>query len=99
MQLKQLARQIVVNRQLAGVDDPHIHAVTDRVVEEHGVDRLTYRVITAERERHVGDAAGDQRMRQLAFDVFAGADKVLRIVVMLFNTGRYRKDIGPPSPV
>jgi hypothetical protein len=33
-------------------------------------------------------------MRQLAFDVFAGADKVLRIVVVLFDTGRYRKDIG-----
>ena len=58
------------------------------------MDRLTYRVITAERERHVGDAAGDQRMRQLACDVFAGADKVLRIVIVLFDTGRYRKDIG-----
>jgi hypothetical protein len=32
-------------------------------------------------------------MRQLAFDVFAGADKVLGIVVVLFNTGRHGEDI------
>ncbi len=61
----QLGRQVVVNRQLAGVDDAHVHAVADGVVEEHGVDRLAHRVVAAERERHVGHAAGDQRMRQL----------------------------------
>lgn len=33
-------------------------------------------------------------MRQLAFDVFAGADKVLCVVVMLFDTGGDGKDIG-----
>ncbi len=32
-------------------------------------------------------------MRQLAFDVFAGPDKVLSIVVVLFDPGRHGKDI------
>lgn len=32
-------------------------------------------------------------MRQFAFDVFAGADKVLRIVVVLFNAGGDREDV------
>ena len=32
-------------------------------------------------------------MRQLAFDVFAGADKVLCVVVMLFDTRSYGKHI------
>ncbi len=32
-------------------------------------------------------------MRQLAFDVFTSADKVLRVVVVLFNTGRHGEDI------
>ena len=32
-------------------------------------------------------------MRQLAFDVFAGADKVLCIVIVFFDTGRHREDI------
>ena len=89
----QLARQVIIDGQLTGIDDPHIHAVADRIVEEYGVDRLTDRVIAAEREGDVGDPAGDQRMRQLAFDVFAGADKVLGIVIVFFDTGRHRKDI------
>ncbi|MEA7187936.1 class I tRNA ligase family protein, partial [Salmonella enterica subsp. enterica serovar Virginia] len=41
--------QIVINRQLPGVDDAHVHAVADGVVEEHRVDSLTYRVVAAER--------------------------------------------------
>ncbi len=32
-------------------------------------------------------------MRQLAFNIFASADKVLRVVVVLFNTGRHGEDI------
>ena len=32
-------------------------------------------------------------MRQLAFDVFAGTDKVLCVVVMFFNTGSYGEDV------
>ena len=32
-------------------------------------------------------------MRQFAFDIFAGADKVLGIVVVLFNPGRHGEDI------
>ncbi len=32
-------------------------------------------------------------MRQFAFNVFARADKVLRVVVVLFNTGRDREDV------
>ena len=32
-------------------------------------------------------------MRQLAFDVFTRADKVLRVVIVLFNTGSNREDV------
>ncbi|CNV29953.1 Uncharacterised protein [Salmonella enterica subsp. enterica serovar Bovismorbificans] len=78
---------------MPGVDDAHVHAVADGVVEEYRVDSLTYRVVAAEREGHVRHAAGDQRVRQLAFDVFTSADKVLRVVVVLFNTGGDGKDI------
>ncbi len=53
----QFGRQVVINRQLPGVDDTHIHAVTDGVVEKYRVDRFTHRVVTAERERDVGDTA------------------------------------------
>ncbi|MNL49959.1 hypothetical protein D3C87_1729340 [compost metagenome] len=63
------------------------------------MDRFTHRVVATERERHVGDAAGNQGVRQLAFDVFARADKVLRVVVVLFNTGRDGEDIGVEDDV
>ncbi|CCJ90122.1 hypothetical protein BN132_2050 [Cronobacter turicensis 564] len=89
----QFGGQIVVNRQLSGVNDAHVHAVADGVVEEHGVDRLTNRVVAAKRERDVGDAAGDQGMRQLAFNVFTRADKILRVVVVLIDACRHRKNI------
>ena len=91
--IAQLGGKVVVNRQLAGVNDAHVHAVADGVVEEYRVNRLAHRVVAAEGERHVRDAAGDQRVRQFAFDIFAGADKVLGIVVVLFNPGRHGENI------
>ena len=57
------------------------------------MNSFTYRVVAAEREGNVRHAAGNQRVRQLAFDVLTGADKVLRVVVVLFNTGGDGKDI------
>ena len=38
-------------RQLLPVDDAHIHAGLDRVVEEGGVDGLAHRVVAAEEKR------------------------------------------------
>ncbi len=46
--IAQFHRQIVINRQLAGVNDPHIHAVTDGVVQEDGVNRFANRIVAAE---------------------------------------------------
>ena len=57
--LAQLRVEVVVDADHAGVDDAHVHARLDRVVQEHGVDRLAHRVVAAEREAHVGDAARD----------------------------------------
>ena len=64
--LAQLRLDLLVDRQLPGVDDAHVHAGGDRVVEEHRVHRLAHRVVAAERERDVADAAAHQRVRQLA---------------------------------
>ena len=55
----------LVDRKLAGVDDPHVHARLDGVIEEDRVHRLAHRLVAAERERQVGDAARDVRMRQV----------------------------------
>ena len=50
----QLVGQIPVDRQLAGVDDGHVEAAFDGVIEEHRVHGLAHRVVAAKRERHVG---------------------------------------------
>ncbi len=91
--IAQLGRDLVVDLQLAGVDDTHAQAVADRIQQEHRVDRLTHRVVAAERERHVGDAARGQRVRQLVTDIGAGVDKVDGVVVVLFDTGGDREDV------
>ena len=59
-----LGLDVVVDRERAGVDDAHVHAGRDGVVQEDRVDRLADRVVAAERERDVRDAARHQRARQ-----------------------------------
>ena len=55
----QFRLEVVVDAEHAGIDDTHGHAGLDRVVEEDGVDRLAHRVVAAEAEGDVGDAAGN----------------------------------------
>ncbi len=46
--ITQFRRQIVINRQLPGVDDAHVHAVTNGVIKEYRVDGFTHRIVTTE---------------------------------------------------
>ncbi len=60
---EQLLGDVLVDGELAGVDDAHVHARLDRVIQEGGVHRLADDVVAAERERQVADAAADVRRR------------------------------------
>jgi hypothetical protein len=55
--LEQIRLDVLVHGELAGVDDAHVEARGDRVVEERRVHRLTNGVVAAEREAEVRDAA------------------------------------------
>jgi hypothetical protein len=68
--------EIVVECELAGVDDAHVHAGLDRVVQEDRVHRLAHRVVAAERERDVRHAARDVRVRQGLLDLARRLDEV-----------------------
>ncbi len=57
--LEQVRRNVLVHRQLAGIDDAHVEAGLDGVIQERGVHRLAHDVVAAERERQVADAAAD----------------------------------------
>ena len=56
---QELFGDVLVDRELAGVDDAHVHAGLDGVVEEGRVHRLADDVVAAEREREVADPAAD----------------------------------------
>ena len=85
---------IRINRQHGRVNNAHVHAIANRVVKEHGMNRFTDSVIAAEGKAHVGNAAGNHGVGQGTLDVRHGFDEVHSVVVVLFNAGGDGKDIG-----
>ena len=57
--LQQLLGNLLVNGELAGVDDAHVHAGADRVIQKRRVHRLADDVVAAERKADVAHAAAD----------------------------------------
>ncbi len=55
--LPQVLGDVLVDRELAGVDDRHVQAGLDGVVQEDRVNGLAHRIVAPERERHVGKSA------------------------------------------
>ena len=92
-ELAQLRLDVVVDRELAGVDDAHVHARGDRVVQEHRVDRLADRVVAAEAERDVRHAARDAGAGQLGLDPPGRLDERHGVAGVLLDAGRDREDV------
>ena len=93
-ELAQIRRQIVVDGELAGIDDAEVHPRLNGVVEEHRVHRLAHRLVAPEGERQVRHAARDVGMRQLRADEPRRLDEVDAVVRMLLDAGRHREDVG-----
>ena len=91
--LEQILRDVLVDDELAGVDDAHVEAGLDRVVEERRVHRLAHDVVAAERERQVADAAADLHARARRLDDARRLDEVDRVVVVLLEAGGDREDV------
>ena len=96
---QQVGLDLVVNAQLPGIDDGHIHARLYRVVQERGVHGLAHRVVAPERERYVAQAAADQRPRQVLLDQAGGLEKRDCIIVVLLHAGGDGEDIGVDDDV
>ena len=91
--LAQLGIDVVIDGHLAGIDDAHVHAGLDGVIQEHRMHGLAHRLVAAERERQVRDAARDMRVRQVLADPARRLDEVDAVIVVLLDAGRDRKDI------
>ena len=84
---------LLVNAQLPGIHNTHVHTRLDGIIEEHAVHRLPYRFVPAEGEGDITDAAADPRKRHPLLDLFDGFDKVDGVVIVLFDAGGDSKDI------
>ena len=90
----QLGIDVVVNGELAGIDDAHVHAGLDGVVEKHRMHRVAHRLVAAEGEGEVGDAAGDMHVRQLGLDAARRLDEIDAVIVVLLDAGGDGEDVG-----
>ena len=89
----------LVDRELSRVDDPHVHARLDGVIEEDRVHGLAHRLVAAERERQVRDAARDMRMGQRLTDLARRLDEGDAVAVVLLDPGRNGEDVGVEDDV
>ena len=91
--LEQLGLDVLVDGELAGVDDAHVEPGADRVVEEHGVHRLAHRVVAAEREAEVRDAAARAGAGAALLDPRQREQEVAGVRVVLLEPGRDREHV------
>src|SRR5690606_1848692 len=91
--LFQLRRQVVIHRQLAGVDDTHAQAVLNGVIQEHRVNGFTHRLVTAEGEGYVGHTTRNLGVGQVVGNELTTVDEIHRVVIVFFNTGGHGEDV------
>ncbi len=85
---------VFVDGELAGVDDAHVHAGGDGVVQEHRMHRLAHALVATKREGEVRDATRDMDQRHAPADFAGRLDEVDAVVVVLFDARRDGKDVG-----
>ena len=91
--LEQLRLDAVVDLQHSGIDDAHIQARLDGVVEEDGMHRFAHGIVAPEGEGQVGDASGSQRSREIPLDPAHRLDEVDAVAGVLGDAGAHRKDV------
>src|SRR5262249_16712457 len=91
--LTQLRVEIVVNGDLASIDNAHIHARLDGVIQKHGVHRLAHPLVSTERKGQVRDATGHVRAWQVIADPASSFDESKPVAVMFLHARRNGKDV------
>ena len=91
--LEQVGLDVLVHGELTGVDDSHVEAGTDRVVEERSVHRLADGVVSAKREGEVGDSSRDERAGTALLQERDRVDERLRERRVLLDSRGDGKDV------
>ncbi len=82
-----------IDRELAGIDDAHVHAGGDCMIEKDRMHGLAHKLIAAEGEGEIGDAARDMDEREALTNLLRGLDEIDAVIVVLFDAGRDGKDV------
>ena len=97
--IEQVLGYLLVNSQHSRVDDAHVHARTDGVVEKGRVHRLPHGVVAPERKRHVAHPAGHLCVRKGFLDELDRLEEVDGVIIVLLDPGRDRQDVGVEDDV
>ena len=97
--LEQVGLDVLVDGELAGVDDPHVEPCADRVVEERRVHRLAHGVVPAKGEGEVRDAARDEGARTPLLEQWDRLDVPLRKLRVLLDPGGHREHVRVENDV
>ena len=84
---------IVIDRQVTGIDNAHIHPGLNRVIEEDRVDGTAHRLIATKGKADIRHTARNADIGQAAFDFGDCLYKIDSVIIMLVYAGRYREDI------
>ena len=85
---------LFIDHKLTGINDAHIHACLGGIIQENRMHGFADRVVAAERERYVRHTAGNLGIGQARLDQLTGFDEINGIVVVFFDAGCDRKDVG-----
>ena len=97
--LQQGRVQVLVDGELTGVDDTHVHSGLNGMIEERRVDRLAHGVVAPEREADIADAAADLHQWQVLFDLSHRLEIGQGVFVVFLNARGHGKDVGVEDDV
>ena len=97
--LEQFGFDLAVYLHHLRVDDAHVHARADGVVEERRVHRFAHGVVAAEGEREVRHAARHLCVRQVFLDPARRVDKGFGVAVVFGNSRRHGQYVGVEDDV
>ena len=90
---------VLIDGELARIDDAHVHARLDGVEQEDAMHGFTNLFVATKREAEIRHTARDMGIGVLAADDLARFDKGLAVFIMLFQPGGHRKDVGVENDV
>ncbi len=84
---------LIVNGELSRVYDSHIHPGSNGVIQKYGMHGFAYGFVSAEGEGEITDPTADVGEGHAFFDGARSFDEIDAVIIMLFESGGYGKNI------